>query len=676
MPNLPDTISASEIYLKIDVLPISEEAKSALKQDVLALEESYRAETEDPKLEIEKMREDQHFFTRLYGNLYDAVVIYDYAQDLVLDCNDAMIKLLGYSKEDLEGGIILNDIIPKTTDLWPGVDLHAIVASHRGLVESGETFASPGIFVCKSGDEVIADVSVIPLYPERGIGFAVVKDMTQQALSRRALAASEEKYRRVFENSPMAIVNCRLDGFIEMASPSVSDVVGYAADEIVGMNMLDFVIEEDWPRLLASVDIYIAEKIAQESAFRISSKDGMLKYLRGIGVPVINEEGRIVTVINMFFDDTEFVQARQQARLLERHYTQIFEVSPAPIISTDFKGRIQLASPSFEKILGYQQGELVGKSEREIVIEEDWPKLEEARKHYRETAETYRAHYHCRTKQGEIKILESEGFSILGEDGRIESVANVFLDNTQLYMAQKALLNKNEELQSYISSNIQLEQFAHIASHDLKTPLRTVGSFTGLLRRKLGDRLDDKEQEFFDYIEQGTAQMASLINDLLRYSKVNSQELERTGFNVAELLGNVIRDLDFIIKESGAQITYDIADQQIVGDASRLRQVFQNLIANAIKFRKPETPCLLEVVLEESEKDWTFLFRDNGIGILPEFHETIFERFTHLHSNDEYEGTGMGLAICRKTIQQHGGTIRVESEIGQGSTFIFSVPKI
>ena len=118
--------------------------------------------------------------------------------------------------------------------MWPGVDMHAIVASHRGLVEGGQTFASPGVFVDKSGGEIIADVSVIPLYPERGIGFAVIKDKTQQVLSRKALRTSEEKYRRVFENSPMVIVSSRLDGLIEMASPSVSDVAGYDADEIVG----------------------------------------------------------------------------------------------------------------------------------------------------------------------------------------------------------------------------------------------------------------------------------------------------------------------------------------------------------------------------------------------------------------------------------------------------------
>ena len=670
-----EKLTAQQICEKIDSLNIPQGEKIDLKREIQQLQYVHESEKTQLELEIEKMLEDRHFFTSLYGNMFDAVVMYDYLNDKVLDCNDSMIKMLGYSREELRDGIMINDILPKSSHLWPDVDMHGIIASHAGLVMAGETFRSPGVLTGKSGEEFIVDVNVIPLYPERGIGFAVVKDVTQQVQIRKELGASVEKYRMIFENSPMAIVSSRLDGFIEMVSPSVLEIINCSIEEVVGKNMMDFLIEEDLPHMATVVEKYLVEPVAQESAFRIRTKEGQLKYVQGIGVPVVDDRGKITRILNMFFDNTKYVQTRKKAQLLESHYSQIFAVSPAFLLSAEYDGKIQLVSPAFEKSLEYESGELAEKYLQDIVVPEDWGRLIEARTHYKKTGKSFRSYYHCRTKTGKIKIFESAGFPIVDEDGLIESVSSVILDNTELYQAQQDLQRKNEELQSYIASNIQLEQFAHIASHDLKTPLRTVGSFTGLLKRKLGDRIDEKESEYFEFIEQGTAQMASLINDLLNYSKVNSQQLERTHFKAQELLDEVLRDLNFIIEESHAEIVLEGLNKSVFGDASKMRQVFQNLIANAIKFRSPDNDCRISLSLTEDLHYFIFQVRDNGIGIHPEFHKTIFERFTHLHPNDLYEGTGMGLAICRKTVEQHGGTIHVESEGGEGSTFVFTIRK-
>lgn len=241
----------------------------------------------------------------------------------------------------------------------------------------------------------------------------------------------------------------------------------------------------------------------------------------------------------------------------------------------------------------------------------------------------------------------------------------------------KTLDEKNQQLQQYINSNSQLENFAYVASHDLKEPLRTIGNFSQLIKRRYQDRLDQDGQEFLDFIISGVADMSSLIEGVLEYAKVNkqSQSAEKENLNPAPLIRSVIDSLQQVIKETGAQIQVDKMPSQIYANPLQLKQVFLNLLNNAIKFRKPDVNPRVRVRFQENDTHWQFCVVDNGQGIKPDYHETIFRLFTKLHSRHDHQGSGIGLALCREIAIRHGGTIWLESEENQGAKFHFTIAK-
>ncbi|PYP71979.1 MAG: hypothetical protein DMD41_10620 [Gemmatimonadetes bacterium] len=221
-------------------------------------------------------------------------------------------------------------------------------------------------------------------------------------------------------------------------------------------------------------------------------------------------------------------------------------------------------------------------------------------------------------------------------------------------------------------SNKELEQFAYVASHDLQEPLRMVSSYTELLERRYGDKLDDKGRTFINFAVDGAVRMQRLINDLLEFSRVSTRGKPMQPVDVNRVLGAVRANLSVAIREAGALVTNE-ALPSVVADETQLVQLLQNLVGNAIKFRGGERP-LVHVSAQPGATECVFAVRDNGIGIAPEYFERIFVIFQRLHARGEYPGTGIGLAVCRRIVERHGGRIWVESAPGQGSTFYFALP--
>ncbi|MCU7495710.1 MAG: PAS domain S-box protein [Ignavibacteria bacterium] len=264
-------------------------------------------------------------------------------------------------------------------------------------------------------------------------------------------------------------------------------------------------------------------------------------------------------------------------------------------------------------------------------------------------------------------LLSSVPIKENGELGAI--VTNVDISEIRHY--QEKLQQTLLELER---SNKELEQFAYIASHDLQEPMRMIASFTQLLASRYQGKLDNKADEYIEFALEGARRMQTLIRDLLKYARVTSRLKPFEVINCNEILEDVLSDLQLVISESSAEVTSDELPE-IMGDITQVRQLLQNLLSNAIKFRSSETPQI-HISAKCDQKDWTFSVRDNGIGIDPQFHERIFLIFQRLHEREKYPGTGIGLALCKKIVELHGGKIWVDSEPQGGTTFFFSIPRI
>ncbi|MFC2071827.1 ATP-binding protein [Chloroflexota bacterium] len=271
-------------------------------------------------------------------------------------------------------------------------------------------------------------------------------------------------------------------------------------------------------------------------------------------------------------------------------------------------------------------------------------------------------------KVGVVEVLyleekpEIDEGPFLREEGLlIDAVAERLGYITERKQAEEAL----------VRSNAELEQFAYIASHDLQEPLRMVTSYTQLLEKRYKDRLDADAHDFIGYAVDGATRMQRMINDLLTYSRVGTQGKDSLPTHCEDVLSQVAVNLKLAIEESGALVTHDPLPT-VMADESQLVQLFQNLISNAIRYRNRESPRI-HVSAEQKGDEWFFSVSDNGIGIESQYFDRIFQVFQRLHSGS-HRGSGIGLAVCRKIIERHGGRIWVESEIGKGSTFYFTIP--
>jgi light-regulated signal transduction histidine kinase (bacteriophytochrome) len=235
--------------------------------------------------------------------------------------------------------------------------------------------------------------------------------------------------------------------------------------------------------------------------------------------------------------------------------------------------------------------------------------------------------------------------------------------------AEEALLKTSEDL---ARSNAELTQFAYTASHDLQEPLRTITCFVQLLEKRYQGKLDQDADEFIGFIVSGTKRMEQLINDLLAYSRVNTRREPLSLMKIEDALQSAMLNLNYVLEDSKGSVVYDEMPS-VVADEAQMTQLFQNLIGNALKFHGEEAPRV-EISAALKGNDWIFSVRDNGIGIDPQFKDRIFELFQRLHTHEEYSGTGIGLTIAKKIVQQHGGQIWMESEPGKGTTFRFTIP--
>lgn len=365
--------------------------------------------------------------------------------------------------------------------------------------------------------------------------------------------------------------------------------------------------------------------------------------------------------IELEMQKDEIQRSRAEIEELQQKYYDLYNTAPAGYITLDITARIIEINLMGAELLGFRKDE-VGKYLFNLFITP-------------ECHSTFNFHVNnalkTRNKQHfELDLIRRDKtvFHALIEMS-LEFKKNILYKLVIMDISERKKLEEDLKL-----SNKELQQFAYVASHDLQEPLRTIASFTQLLERRYKGQFDSDADEFMAYIVDATKRMKQQIDDLLEFSRVmGGGNFEKV--NVDEILKQSISGLNTLINENNAEITYNSLSH-VIADPIQLTRLFQNLISNAIKFKKTDEPPKIYISVKKDERnnEYVFSVSDNGIGIEPQYLNRIFTIFQRLHTRDEYEGTGIGLAVAKRIVERHGGRIWVESELGKGSTFYFTIP--
>jgi PAS domain S-box-containing protein len=399
--------------------------------------------------------------------------------------------------------------------------------------------------------------------------------------------------------------------------------------------------------------------------YRIILANGEERVVHAHGEVIYNEEDLPVRTRGTIQDITERKKSEEKIKNL----ANAVESSNDAIITESLDGIIASWNIGAEQIYGYSYEEIMGKDIS--ILEPDNHKGEIKQLIEKTKQEEKIQHYETlRLKKSGAIINASVTLSpVFDASGKIVAISCIARDITKGKKAEEILKLKLEEL---ARSNEELEQFAYVSSHDLQEPLRMITSYLQLLQRRYQGKIDDKADKYIYFAVDGASRMQNLINDLLEFSRVTTEAIEPEPTDSEFILNQVLSSLELYINENEATVSHGSLPEVMV-DNTQLVQVFQNLIINGIKFHNEEAPKI-HISAEKKESEWVFSVQDNGIGIEPQYSEKIFEVFKRLHKKEVYQGTGIGLAICKKIVERHGGHIWVESELGKGSTFYFTLP--
>ncbi len=493
---------------------------------------------------------------------------------------------------------------------------------------------------------------------------------TQEAL-RESLAATSEVARKDLADQKFAldqhaiVAMTDVQGRITYVNDKFCAVSKYSREELLGQDHR--IINSGYHPKEFFQQMYstIAQGGVWRGEIRNRAKDGSFYWVDSTIVGLAGADGKLHKYVAIRVDITE----RKRAEEVRERLAAVVESSDDAIIGKTLDGVITTWNHGAEKVFGYSSAEAVGKTIHMLVPPEranEEPDIlarigrGESVEHF----ETIRVR-----KDGTYIDVSTTVSPIRDSSGAIVGVSKVARDISERKRAERRLADKVEEL---ARSNRDLEQFAYAASHDLQEPLRMVASYTQLLAERYGGKLDENADKFLGYAREGALRMQVLIRDLLAFSRVVQAGVTGKNVDCDVALEEALQSLTAAIEESGAVVTHT-ALPNVWADQTQMAQVFQNLIGNAIKFRNGAPPkCAVSA--EKSGRNWLFSVSDNGIGIAPEDAGNIFVAFQRLHARTEYPGNGIGLAICKKIIEHYGGTIWVESQVGQGSTFKFTLP--
>jgi PAS domain S-box-containing protein len=622
----------------------------------------------DKKAELQLARSEDKY-RGLLEAAPDAMVVVDEAGEIVL-LNVQAEKQFGYPRDELIGR--------KVTDIIPtGFAERLIADGSRSSAEALAQQIGTGIELTgrrRDHSEFPIEIMLSPLdSPDGMLVTAAIRNISIRKAAEEKLARTERRYRGLLEAAPDAMIVVDELGEIVLLNVQAEKQFGYTRDELIGQRVTNIIPEGFAERLIAdglrSAEEALAQRIGTGIELVTLRKDGGEFPIEIMLSPLDSPEGICVTAA--IRDISKRKAADELMWRAERRYRGLLEAAPDPMVVVSQSGEIVLLNVQAEKRFGYTRDELIGRKVTDIIPIGFAERL---------IADKLRSPAEALAQQIgtgiELVALCKDGgeFPIEIMLSPLESADGILVtaairDITARKTAEAALLGKMEELKR---SNEELSQFAYIASHDLQEPLRMVSSYTQLLAKRYAGQLDADADEFIGYAVDGAVRMQRLIQDLLAFSRVGTNKINLARVSSKAALDHALTNLSAAIEDSSAVITWDELPT-VRADETQLVQLFQNLIGNGIKYQQAGIPRVHISAIRNPDRNWNFSVQDNGLGIDPEYFDRIFGMFQRLHTREQFSGTGIGLAICKKIIDRHEGSISVASTPGQGSVFSFSL---
>lgn len=582
--------------------------------------------------------------------------------------NPALESLLGYSSQEL--------LARPQIDFVHLDDQANTLAELKKLTQGRATIQFQNRYRCQNGKyrSLAWKIAICPASQKL---YGIAREISQPTEAKEAesrenqqlklTSQSKKRYQALIEATAQIIWHTNADGEFLTPQPRWNAFTGQTNEEIQGCGWLKAVHPEDQARTQQVWLNAVAKGSWYQLEHRLRRYDGKYRDMSIRAAPIRDADGEIQEWLGIYTDITKYKQAECALIQNGEMFCFLLEHTPAAIAMFDKEMRYQLVSRRFLENYHLEYPNILGKTHYEI-----FPQLPA---HWQEI--------HQRCLQGASEQCEEDLFvGINGQqhwekweirpwtnsNGEISGIILVTEVITEQRQAKEQLRQLNQKL---LQSNRDLEQFAYVASHDLQEPLRAVISFAQLFSRKYQGNLDAQADKYIGYVVEGAARMQQLIEDLLDFSRIGTHGKDLQPIDLEIILTQVCSNLKVAISQSQVSIKHE-ALPIVMGDQTQLIQLFQNLIANAIKFRQSEAPKI-EIKSRRQDNNWLISISDNGIGIEAEYFERIFVIFQRLHSRREYPGTGIGLAVCQKIVERHGGNIWLESTLGVGTTFYLTL---
>ncbi|MCF8061908.1 MAG: PAS domain S-box protein [Deltaproteobacteria bacterium] len=566
-------------------------------------------------------------------------------------------------------------------DLYPHEENEALF---RRVLETGEPYA----VTAKPFDHphqpdrgtTYWDWSLQPVWDDRGGVSGVLlglMDVTDRVKAEQERSEGERKFRLLAETIEDVFWMSK-PGITDMlyVSPAYEKVWGRSVESLyaVPRSFIDAVHPEDRPRVVEEIKRHAMGKWDLE--YRIVRPDGELRWVRDRGFPLRDGQGSTIGMCGTASDITRLKEAEEAIRKSEQRARELQERSLDGFARTDMESRFIEVNQAFEALVGYSESELREMTVRDITPNQWLHKELGMAEQLRREGHTPLYEKEFQRKDGTLVSVELRVHVSRDAEGTPREMWAFVRDITERKQTEIELLENMKKLEQ---SNRDLGDFAYVTSHDLQEPLRKIQTFGDRLGTKYADRLDDRGRDYLDRMVSAATRMRSLIEALLHYSRVSTRQQPFSEVELDEVAREALFNLEDLIDRSNGAVAVS-GLPRVEGDPHQLLQLMQNLIGNALKFQRPGVPPSIRIDQRKlprkkgARERCELRFEDNGIGIEERYMEQIFKPFHRLHGRGEYEGAGMGLAICRKIVERHGGDIRVESEEGQGSVFIVTLP--